>query len=78
MTPISVVADSHVAHHRLTFCLNDWNSKGERSRRAVNPATIAERLLREVVADLEPHFISTIVSAEVGDGREIATRKQHD
>ena len=61
VTPVAVVADTYVAHQRLTFCLDDRDGEGKCTIRAVYVATVAKRLFHEVVADLEAHFIGPIV-----------------
>ena len=77
MSPVAMIADSYVAHQRLAFHLHNRNSEGKRSVRAVYPTTVAKGLLHEVVTNLEPHFICTIVSAIVRNRSEITARQNH-
>ena len=74
--PVAVVADANVLHLRLAFSLLDGNGEGKRTVRAVDVAAVAKSLLYKVVADLEAHLVGTIVSAIVGNRREVAARKE--
>ena len=77
MSPVPMVADTYVAHQRLTLRLDDRNGESERAIGTVYPATIPKRLLREVVAHLKPHLVGTIVSTIVRNRGEIAARQKH-